>query len=719
MELSLAPSVFNETEVVIVDLSNDADLVIETLRLWGCIYVGAVLLFCFLRQRYNRFYNIRSWVTKFECQLAKQEYSFFSWIWKVYEVTEEEIFHERGLDILCFIRAMRFGIKLGALGTLNSFWLIPIYATAKDSEETDYIQDRFVQISIANLPESSPRFFAVILAAYLTFFTTMYLIIQELKWYTKWRHVFLSQRIPRNYTVYVSGIPKAYRSNFKLASYFRSCISDESILEVHVAMDIPELEGKQARRETVIRKLEHTMALEQRTGKPEMVVRLQDGMERVGLRSMLEEELTTLNRDIPRTINEISAQNDQMRSRLLSLSERHMKSRRRGLLTMDGLSQEDLEDMEVISPSRFRHQSMRGGFPQSVPESSDESDVDPSMKSAHQYPDSLQSTDHNNPSNGAIIASLAFEGKYNEEDESSVDIENPEAVELNSIGLGSDQEHVVLSDHDSSEGGDLDLLPMSRKPTNLERDTTSSSTMGKVIATGVSGVSEVGHAIMRGTKVVSSIAKDEGARLGKTAHLIGKNIVSSGGAVVPALLNKKQGTPRDAGFVTFRTLFAAQIALQMLHHPKPYSMKAAEAPHPGAIFWRNVGLPKRSRRTGTLLSLGSTMVLCFFWTIPVTFVSSLAEVGALKEAMPKFDEWLQGRYWIETMLEQFAPLLLLLMNEAILPLVLRLFSTWEGFISSAVLEASLYSKLGIFMVRSSSGLLVHSASSHAHPARLS
>ena len=50
--------------------------------------------------------------------------------------------------------------------------------------------------------------------------------------------------------------------------------------------------------------------------------------------------------------------------------------------------------------------------------------------------------------------------------------------------------------------------------------------------------------------------------------------------------------------------------------------------------------------------------------------------------------------------EQLAPLLLLVINESILPIVLKYFAQWEGNVSAAMLEASLFVKLGWFMVRS-------------------
>ena len=588
------------------DLSNDSDLVVDSLRLWGGIYFASVFVFCILRLENNKLYNVRSWVPHMECSLAKREYDFFSWMWKVFQVTDQELFRERGLDILCFIRALRFGIKLGVVGTVNALWLIPTYLTARESEETEFISDPFVRASISNLPASSPRYAAVALAAYIVCGSTAYLILLELKWYTQWRHRFLSQRIPRNYAVYISGIPKAYRTDYKLAAYFRTCISEDSILEVHVAMDTPDLEVKQTRREVLVRKMEHTMALERKTGEVQTFCRFEGelNVERVRWLDHYREELDTLNEEIPKAITDIRSTNSHRTSRS---SDWNMT-----LEDVDeDLSGEDASDIQVILPAHMR--------------------------------DSLR------------VATLEPVSEHVESDLEDVGVEPPQCVGTRNTSTTS----------------------METGPTSVDSAWESGSES---------------QPVSLATMDVREVIRKQGSK-------VGKKIVSTGGAVVPALLIKTEGEPRDAGFVVFRTLSAAQAALQMVHHPRPYTMKAEVAPHPEFIFWRNVGMPRQSRRAGTLLSLGATVALCLFWTIPISFISSMTEVSALRKALPRFERWLEGRDWMETILEQLAPLILLGINVGLLPLILRVFSMWEGFISSAVVEASLYSKLGSFMVR--------------------
>jgi hypothetical protein len=127
-------------------------------------------------------------------------------------------------------------------------------------------------------------------------------------------------------------------------------------------------------------------------------------------------------------------------------------------------------------------------------------------------------------------------------------------------------------------------------------------------------------------------------------------------------------------------------------------MTVEGAPDPKEVFWLNVGLPNKARRTGRLLSLAATITLCFFWSIPVAFLSSLTEVNSLKETLPFLESLVERFPIVETWLALIAPLLLLSLNDVVLPFVLKWFATWEGHISSPALEASLFVKLCAFMV---------------------
>jgi hypothetical protein len=127
-------------------------------------------------------------------------------------------------------------------------------------------------------------------------------------------------------------------------------------------------------------------------------------------------------------------------------------------------------------------------------------------------------------------------------------------------------------------------------------------------------------------------------------------------------------------------------------------MMVENAPGPQDVFWSNVGIPHSGRRTGALISLVSTCTLCVFWSIPVALINSLTSVNSLKKSMPRLGDAVEALPALEMFLALIAPLLLLMLNEALLPVILKGFSKWEGHISAPRLDASLFRKLSFFAI---------------------
>jgi hypothetical protein len=66
-----------------------------------------------------------------------------------------------------------------------------------------------------------------------------------------------------------------------------------------------------------------------------------------------------------------------------------------------------------------------------------------------------------------------------------------------------------------------------------------------------------------------------------TAATAANAATSSAAGMARMLLDRKEdGQPHSAGFVTFKTLRAAQAAKQMLQYPEPFAMEVLEAPQP-------------------------------------------------------------------------------------------------------------------------------------------
>jgi hypothetical protein len=85
-------------------------------------------------------------------------------------------------------------------------------------------------------------------------------------------------------------------------------------------------------------------------------------------------------------------------------------------------------------------------------------------------------------------------------------------------------------------------------------------------------------------------------------------------------------------------------------------------------------------------------------TIPMAFIVSLTSAEAIGDKIKFIGRILERHPFIADVLTQLAPLILIAVNE-LLKIFLEIFSMLEGPISGAVVEASMFQKLTIFMVR--------------------
>ena len=232
--------------------SRDSRDLRNTMRLYGTLFLLILIVFCYVRRKYPKVYNLRNWLPGLQTPLAQDTRGTMEWMWKMFGIADIVMMDECGMDAVCYARVLEFGMKLAVVGIFNSLWLIPVYATAETSALTKCIDDWVVAISISHVPSGSKRFIAAVLAAYVIFGFAMYAILQEFVWFTRYRHLFLSKQMARNYAVYVQCIPKEYQTNQKLRLFFQQASGststneeDSVVLDAHLAVKAPMLPQEQ------------------------------------------------------------------------------------------------------------------------------------------------------------------------------------------------------------------------------------------------------------------------------------------------------------------------------------------------------------------------------------------------------------------------------------------------------------------------------------------
>ncbi|TMW60961.1 hypothetical protein Poli38472_001003 [Pythium oligandrum] len=228
--------------------------------------VGLLLFEC-VRRRFRRAYDSRAtdgnvfW-TYTQSTLANRP---FSWIWTVYQVSDDEILERCGLDILSFLRFLRMGQKVALLAVGLSAVLFPLYATSTPPPTSRKEVDPLERITMSNVSKGDKRLWASMVASYVVCCYTMYLLLLEYQHYVRRRHEMLSKTEAPMYTILVNDLPLKLRTGQTLEQYMHK-LFPSTVRCVYVAVECSKLEEMVAERDKVRDALEHALALNEVKG---------------------------------------------------------------------------------------------------------------------------------------------------------------------------------------------------------------------------------------------------------------------------------------------------------------------------------------------------------------------------------------------------------------------------------------------------------------------
>ena len=87
-----------------------------------------------------------------------------------------------------------------------------------------------------------------------------------------------------------------------------------------------------------------------------------------------------------------------------------------------------------------------------------------------------------------------------------------------------------------------------------------------------------------------------------------------------------------------------------------------------------------------------------FLDLHCLFIVNLTDVDYLNTTSPRMDEMLLENPWVGQVLATLSPLLLLIFNSGLLPIVLKAVSRLECPVSDSLLEASAFWKMATFTI---------------------
>ena len=98
-----------------------------------------------------------------------------------------------------------------------------------------------------------------------------------------------------------------------------------------------------------------------------------------------------------------------------------------------------------------------------------------------------------------------------------------------------------------------------------------------------------------------------------------------------------------------------------------------------------------------MIAFAATFTVILFWSVITAFIGALSSVDSLKNDIPGFAEVIEEHPWVQTLIEQLSPLLLVIVGT-LAPIILGIFTNMEGNVSHGAHEASLFVKLAWFQI---------------------
>ncbi|KAF9431883.1 hypothetical protein BGZ76_011578 [Entomortierella beljakovae] len=162
---------------------------------------------------------------------------------------------------------------------------------------------------------------------------------------------------------------------------------------------------------------------------------------------------------------------------------------------------------------------------------------------------------------------------------------------------------------------------------------------------------------------------------------------------------KKTVNSQNSAFIRFHTQFGAHSAVQTVVHPTPFTMAPMYAEiSPLDVAWDNMNLSNIQRKGRSMISLVLATALALLWSIPVVFVSSIANIDSLVKILPflaflnDIDESVKG------IIQGILPPLFMAILMALLPIILTQLSKFEGHSRYSSITMGVMSKYFVFLV---------------------
>lgn len=153
----------------------------------------------------------------------------------------------------------------------------------------------------------------------------------------------------------------------------------------------------------------------------------------------------------------------------------------------------------------------------------------------------------------------------------------------------------------------------------------------------------------------------------------------------------------SAAFVSFKSLYGASNVLHTQQSVNPIEWVTEQAPEPEDVYWPLFSSSYIGKWISKLLVIVASILLTVLYLLPVAFVQGLTNLYQLKTLLPFLKNILEISV-VSQVITGYLPSLILQLFLSIVPPIMKVFSTIQGYISHSGIEKSACSKMLWFLI---------------------
>jgi hypothetical protein len=184
-----------------------------------------------------------------------------NWITHAWSVSQDVLRDSVGLDTFMYLRFLRLGARISAIGVFFSIVLIPVYATG-DNRGNSTIE--FNQLTLARVDQGSNRLWATVVFWWFFIYFILFEFWNEWKMFVEHRRRFMAHGDPDSnkdsrYAIRVEQLPEPNQTDLTLTAHFEE-LYPLQVRQANVFLEVEPLQKAIAERQEAIQQVEKATA---------------------------------------------------------------------------------------------------------------------------------------------------------------------------------------------------------------------------------------------------------------------------------------------------------------------------------------------------------------------------------------------------------------------------------------------------------------------------